>query len=330
MSIHSLLFYFFNALFFCFAVISNSFIVVVHANDELHVMRALKDAYKDWKPRGVVDVGANIGTWTQEVQKIYPDVKTFMLEASPEHTKELEETKNMYGPGVVDFQISVLTSRDGDTVDFYALKDSRGTGNSIFAEQTSFYKGTKPDKRTTAKLDTLVKDMEYIDYLKLDVQGAELIILSGATETLKRTTFVQLEVSVIEYNKGGACWHEIDEFLRQNGFHFYDLGDSIHHEFLFRTKGVGQFDVLYIKPTSDFMPKWLVKKDVKFCGSSTEITTKEEATNIRVSSLKANSTTEETKSTGFDHKILLSITFLAFLAGFLVGRTRGKHTSKTD
>jgi len=34
----------------------------------------------------------------------------------------------------------------------------------------------------------------YIDYLKIDVEGAELDVLRGATETLQRTRYIQVEV----------------------------------------------------------------------------------------------------------------------------------------
>jgi len=34
----------------------------------------------------------------------------------------------------------------------------------------------------------------YIDYLKIDVEGAELDVLRGATETLRRTRYIQVEI----------------------------------------------------------------------------------------------------------------------------------------
>jgi hypothetical protein len=76
------------------------------------------------------------------------------------------------------------------------------------------------------------------------------MVLSEATETLARATFVQFEVSIIEYNQGGACWYEIDALLRQHGFYFYDSGDYFRIPHAFHSKGIGQFDALYVKPTS--------------------------------------------------------------------------------
>lgn len=208
----------------------------VYADNETNLLTKLRADYPDWKPRGIVDVGANIGGWTTGVQAVFPGVPTLMVEASTTHNKELEETKQKF-PNVVDYKIAVLSSSDGETIDFYSMNGG-GTGNSMFVEQSHHYKDIKPDKRTTSKLDTLVKKshLDHIDYIKLDVQGAEFVVLSGAAETLSKATFVQLEVSVIEYNKGGSCWHEIDELLRQSGFHFYDSNDYNRNEGAFHTK----------------------------------------------------------------------------------------------
>jgi hypothetical protein len=59
------------------------------------------------------------------------------------------------------------------------------------------------------------------------------MVLAGSSETLKRATLVQFETGIIEYNKGGACWYEVDELLRQYGFYLYDMGISSGMNWLF-------------------------------------------------------------------------------------------------
>lgn len=121
--------------------------------------------------------------------------------------------------------------------------------------------------RNTTKLDTLVRHMEHVDYLKTDVQGAESMVLSGATETLERATYVQFEVSVIDYNQGGVCWYDVGGLLRKHGFFFYDSADNCRIPHAFRTKAIGQFNALYVKPSSPHLPKWLSDHNASFCGS---------------------------------------------------------------
>jgi FkbM family methyltransferase len=334
-------------------------LVSVRADNEIGVLTALRAAYPDWKPRGIVDVGANGGGWTRVVQEEdkYPGVKTFMVEAFHENSVYLEEVKKAFNEGVVDYAIAVLSSMDGDTIKFHSMKNNMySTGNSMFIEQSEHFtvENDKFELVNTTKLDTLLEHkMEHVDYLKLDVQvntylkcifdqcmthdqpnsqfdvfqGAELMVLLGATETLKKATFVQFEVSVIEYNKGGACWHEVDELLRRNGFYFYDSSDYVRIEEAFRTKGIGQFDALYIKPSSPYLPSWLVDNNATFCGVNKagggETLNKEG--NMRGETMDAPAHVDQT------FFVQISIVVIsAFVGGYLAGRKSrvGKVSSK--
>ena len=152
------------------------------------------------------------------------------------------------------------------------------------------------------------------------------MVLLGATETLKKATFVQLEVSVIEYNKGGACWHEVDELLRRNGFYFYDSSNYVRIE-AFRTKAIGQFDALYIKPSSRYLPSWLVDNNATFCGVNKAGggETLEKEGNMRGEMMDAPAHVDQT----FFVQILI-VVISAFVGGYLAGRKSrgGKVSSK--
>ncbi len=62
-----------------------------------------------------------------------------------------------------------------------------------------------------------------IDFMKLNVQGAELDILKGARDSLAPVLGIDLEVSFVESYLGRPMFSDIDAFLRGNGFHFFDL-----------------------------------------------------------------------------------------------------------
>jgi FkbM family methyltransferase len=147
----------------------------VRADNEMSVLSALHVAYPEWRPRGIVDVGANSGGWTRAVQAehLFQGVKTFMVEAFKDNTKYLEDTKNGFKEGIVDYSIAVLSSTDDETIKFHSIPQGFTTGNSIFVEQSLHYTegNSKVDLLKTAKLDTVLKGkMEFVDYLKLDVQ----------------------------------------------------------------------------------------------------------------------------------------------------------------
>jgi len=62
-----------------------------------------------------------------------------------------------------------------------------------------------------------------IDFLKLNVQAAELEILKGASSILPSVLGLQIEVSFVESYLGRPFFSDIDPYLRARGFHFFDL-----------------------------------------------------------------------------------------------------------
>lgn len=238
----------------------------------------LQKAYPDWSPRAILDIGANAGTWSINARKSYKESKILMLEASEQHVPSLKSTVEAIGNA--KYRIEVLSKQDGDIVPFY-FNPKASTGNSMFKEQTKFFANIPPVKKTAVTLDTIVREegevflrgkgsADGFDFIKIDTQGAELMVLQGGLTTLRGATFVQFEGSTVEYNSGGSCFYEVDEFLRSNGFYLYDHSDDLRHPMLFRTFGLGQWDMLYVNPDSKNLPKELKEKVPVFCGSSPE------------------------------------------------------------
>jgi len=78
----------------------------------------------------------------------------------------------------------------------------------------------------TMTLDALcqAEAIDKIDFLQLDVQGAELAVLQGAASLLARS--VLAVVSEVEFNHtylGQPLFSDIDQHLRQQGFSLFDL-----------------------------------------------------------------------------------------------------------
>lgn len=69
----------------------------------------------------------------------------------------------------------------------------------------------------TRRLDD-VTELSGMDYLKIDVQGAELMVLEGAVEWLRQCLVVHIEVEFLPMYKGQPLFAEIEQFLRRQGF----------------------------------------------------------------------------------------------------------------
>jgi len=82
-------------------------------------------------------------------------------------------------------------------------------------------------------------------FLKLDVQGFEPQVLSGASHTLSRTSAVQLEMSLIPLYEGELLLSQMCSAMSAKGFELWDIEPS------FRDTATGrllQVDGIFTRP----------------------------------------------------------------------------------
>ena len=75
----------------------------------------------------------------------------------------------------------------------------------------------------TIDLDTFVSENKIgnVDFLKIDVQGAELDIFKGATKTLKNSLFIISEVEFLKIYENQPLFGDVSNFLSDNDFMFH-------------------------------------------------------------------------------------------------------------
>jgi FkbM family methyltransferase len=61
------------------------------------------------------------------------------------------------------------------------------------------------------------------DFLKIDTQGSELLVLQGATRTLESVVAAKVEVEFLELYEGQPLFAEVDALMRASGFELIDL-----------------------------------------------------------------------------------------------------------
>jgi FkbM family methyltransferase len=127
------------------------------------------------------------------------------------------------------------------TVTFYENKSPGG--GSCFAQNTDLTHRWKFENQTdlflsrdifypvgetqwqTMSLDewSRTTGLRDIDFIKLNVQGAELEIVKGAASLLDSVIGIMAEVSFVESYRNRPFFSDIDVFLRANNFAFFDL-----------------------------------------------------------------------------------------------------------
>jgi hypothetical protein len=68
------------------------------------------------------------------------------------------------------------------------------------------------------------------DWIKADVQGAELDVLEGGEQTLQYAMVVELELSTMRYNQGAPLAGEVIRWMWESGFELFDLTEHIYVE----------------------------------------------------------------------------------------------------
>jgi FkbM family methyltransferase len=203
-------------------------------------LQLLKD--RGYTPSNLLDIGACFGEWTEAFHVVFPNTDALLIEGNEERRPALEK----FGQ---PFEMALLGDSDKPSCKFYVGDAASTGGNSIYREKTNFYfRETEVPMHT---LDGLLaatgrSDVHY-DFMKLDVQGAELDILKGATQTLKHTQFILMELRVLDYNDGAPTFAEAISFMDQAGFRLCNLFEM--NSWL-GTSLLSEMDVLFARKDS--------------------------------------------------------------------------------
>jgi len=172
-------------------------------------------------PRRVVDVGACSGTWTELVRRVFPSTSVLMVEAREAEAPRLSAVAAR-SSGAISYKIALLGRAPQAGVDF--ITTAGGTGSSVFAEISTVARAVQRIPMMT--LDDVAAgfvDRNARMLLKLDVQGYELEVLAGGAHTLAAAEVVVLETQVWAYNEGAPTQEDVIRFMREHGFHLYDV-----------------------------------------------------------------------------------------------------------
>jgi FkbM family methyltransferase len=171
---------------------------------------------------GVIHVGANTGQERDRYRLL--GLRVIWIEPIPEVFEEL--TRNIRDiPGQRAVR-ALVTDRDGAEYDFH-IATNQGASSSIL--DLKEHRGIWPDvgyretiQLTSATLDALLarEGISPSDYpaLVLDVQGAELLVLQGATGNLPAFQYIKLEVADFESYAGCCQVGDVAAFMRRHGF----------------------------------------------------------------------------------------------------------------
>ena len=187
-------------------------------------------------PSNVMDVGANRGRWTKEAQRVWPTARYVLVEANPMLAKNLTSTGHEVHSALLAESVRNATYFD------HADKHS---GNGMMLERTHrLVSHAKAVRMRTTTLDEIADGRKF-PLLKLDVQGAELLVLRGAQQVLQSVEVVFAELSVVQFNAGAPDWLTMQNELAALGFVAFDIL-QVHY----LNKKLLQLDVAFARRSS--------------------------------------------------------------------------------
>lgn len=171
-------------------------------------------------PRVAFDVGANEGQTADELRRLFPSATLFCFEPYAPAFQALQ--RRLGGDVHIHMEHLALGDRTGEAT---LYENTQSVTNSLLpnapeahASQPNSY--ARPTGESTVAISTIdhfcvERAISHIDLLKVDSQGYDLRILTGASRLLgdHRVDFIVTEMLFAPLYSGQANFHEIYHFL---------------------------------------------------------------------------------------------------------------------
>jgi len=206
-----------------------------------------------------IDVGARWGANTG-LLSLFSNSRWVGFEPDPEEFKKIESSKKKgqeYLPFALGASSGIKDLNITKSPDWSSLYDPDPEMFRQFKGLNNFYPITSKCQIPIRALDDLVKSCKdtlgNADYLKIDVQGAEVDVLKGASNLISKSIIaVEVEVEFVQLYKGQPLFGQIHDMLINNGFLLFDLSRNrcIRSDFSSNIETRGQLiwsDALYLK-----------------------------------------------------------------------------------
>ena len=206
-------------------------------------------------PSLLIDIGAYQGTFTHAIRSKFPDIPVIMFEPSDHPELTAIPNSTLY---------KNILYHSNTQVPWFSNNTS---GDSIYKENTHFYTSIEQSHTQAQTLDSILPSLPHNILLKLDSQGSEPDILNGASQTLQKTTLLQIEVPVFgKYNNTPYTFQDYITTLSKYDFVLLDILDQIPSP---TGRFTVQTDMLFIHKGSELYEKFRSSLSNELKGSIT-------------------------------------------------------------
>jgi FkbM family methyltransferase len=198
--------------------------------------RELRTYYRDSDPLVIFDIGSCEAEDSIRLKRRFPNAYVYAFEPLPRNVEIAR--RNLARHGVSDVLVVPVALSDVDASAAFHVSSGRPShvsadedwdyGNKSSSllepartkEELPWLKFEESIQVETIRLDTFCKahSIATVDLAYIDVQGAELLVLTGAGDRLDRIGMIWMEVEAIELYEGQPLRDEVEHFMREHGF----------------------------------------------------------------------------------------------------------------
>ena len=148
-----------------------------------------------FRPRRVIDVGANTGTWTRHAVNYFPDASYILIEPQEKLRRHVQD--------LIDggYKIEWLTAGAGDKPGVLDFTVSLRSDSSSFlpTRQEATAAGFSQIKVDVLTLNDVVRTRNAAppEMVKIDAEGFDLRVLAGASDLIGVTDIILTEAAVV-------------------------------------------------------------------------------------------------------------------------------------
>jgi FkbM family methyltransferase len=197
----------------------------------------------------IFDIGASDGGFANKIKTTFPLAEVHSFEALKNSFEALKKNTTHLQSF---YPNHVALSNTKGTIDFYLCDDY--TGSSSMLEMGEIHKDAYPftSKNTLIQVEAITLD-EYSErlnldqrniLLKLDVQGAEKIVLEGAKKTLEKVDVIFTEINFSETYKNCVLFKDLNALLESHNFYLTGMENVSRN---YKDGSFLQADAYYLK-----------------------------------------------------------------------------------
>ncbi|MCM0593364.1 MAG: FkbM family methyltransferase [Gloeotrichia echinulata DEX184] len=187
---------------------------------EEEVEAAFRNIYRQYPV--VFDVGANVGLWSKKLLEFQPNAKLFQFEPSEACRIEVQ---NLNLPNST--LIPCAVGKSEGTAYLYSSSNTDGSA-SLYQRKDGRFKDYEYQQYSVSMttLDQVIADysIEFVDFLKMDIEGHEMEALLGASQALNDG---KIGAMSFEFGSGNinsrTFFIDFWELLKEKGFQLYRI-----------------------------------------------------------------------------------------------------------